>query len=200
MNPNDNSPQSRANTVWTRFVGMFGGDAVDRKYGLTPPPEWVAMISRLNPFEVDRGLRRLAYSGKAHVPSLPEFTSLCRAVGDDTIEEGPRPLPTLPKPVKDPFDGWDIAGNTRFWKYITRRLTDQPRAWGAPGSTRQAEATRIAVGYKNAWAQDMRDGCTVDPGSGEIAQPSEAEQTSTWINCMGRAEADIMLLQRGKAA
>jgi hypothetical protein len=169
---------------------MFGADSVERKYGAKPPEEWVAMLTRLKDRELDRGIRRLAYSGKAHVPSLPEFTRMCRAVGDDGIEEGPRPI-ALPNPDDGKFDGWAVTANNRFWKYITKRLTDHPLAWGAAGSTKHADATRIAVGYKNAWAQDMREGGTLDKATGELAHPSTDVQNSAWAECMRRAEADI---------
>lgn len=199
MNPNENSQPSRVDAVWKHMVGMFGGDAVERKYGKLPPDEWKAMISRLNGIEVDRGLRRLAYSGKPHVPSLPEFTKLCRTVADDGIEEGPRPI-ALPSPDSGKFDGWDITGNNRFMNYVKTRLANHPRAWGVPGSTKQAEATRIAVAYKNAWACDMREGGILDPATGEFTQPPRDVQDRTWIDAMGRAEADIVLLMMGKAA
>lgn len=194
-----NSEPSRANQIWTRFAGMFGADALERKFGKSPPPEWTAMLSRLNPFEVDRGLRRLAYSGKPHVPSLPEFTKLCRAVADDGVEEGPRPI-ALAAPAAGNFDGWAITSNNRFLKYITKRLTAHPRAWGVPGSAQQAEATQIAVAYKNAWAQDMREAGLVDTTTGELTQALREQQDASWISCMGRAEADILLLMQGKVA
>lgn len=199
MNPNENSQPSRVDAVWKHMVGMFGGDAVERKYGKLPPAEWKAMLSRLKEVEIDRGIRRLAYSGKPHVPTLPEFTKLCRAVADDGIEEGPRPV-ALPAPDAGKFDGWDITGNNRFMNYVKQRLAAQPRAWGVPGSTRQADATRIAVAYKNAWARDMREGGTLDPATGEFVQPTREVQDSTWIDTMKRAESDIAALMREKAA
>lgn len=191
-------PDRVAIVIWDRLLGYFG-DALLRRFGKDPPTEWVEAIDALNRFQLERGMRRLKFGGKGGAPSLPEFMRLCRAIADDGIEEGPRPL-ALPAPQTGNFDGWDIAANNRFWKYVTKRLTDAPRAWGPPNSTQQAEATQIGVAYKNAWAQDMREACTVDPVSGEIVMPSNAEQSSTWINCMGRVEADILLLMRGKAA
>lgn len=190
MTPKETPAQSRANEVWTRFVGMFGGPAVERKFGLAPPPEWVAMMGRLTDFQVDRGIRRLAYNGAKDVPSLPQFTSLCRAVGNDDYDEGPRRI-ALPAPDTRKFDGCDIAGNFRLMKYITERFRDNPRAWGAPGSEQQAEATRIAVRYKNAWATDMREFKSTDPQSGELIPYTLAEQDAQWVECMKRAEADI---------
>lgn len=186
-----NSEPSRASEIWKRFAGMFGADALERKFGKSPPPEWVAMLSRFNDFEIDRGVRRLAYSGKAGVPSLPEFTKLCRMVADDAVDEGPR-LPALPKTDTQEFDDMAIAANIRFLKYVTTRLAARPRAWGAPGSAQQAEATRIAVRYKNAWAQDLREWGTPNP--------TLEEQNTAWEGCMARAEFDISVLLQARAA
>jgi len=169
---------------------MFGGPAVERKYGLTPPPEWVAMMGRLTDFQIDRGIRRLAYNGARDVPSLPQFTSLCRTVGNDDVDEGPRRI-ALPAPDTRKFDTCDLTANDRLLKYVTARLSANPRAWSAPGSTQQAEATRIAVRHKNAWAQDMREMKLVDPETGETPPYSLAEQETYWVECMKRAETDI---------
>lgn len=190
-----NSEPSRANQIWTRFAGMFGADALERKFGKSPPPEWTVMLSRLKDFEIDRGVRRLAYSGKPNVPSLPEFTRLCRMVADDTVDEGPRPI-ALAAPAAGSFDGWAITSNNRFMNYVKKRLSAEPRAWGPAGSSLQQDATRIAVAYKNAWAQDMREAGFVDVTTGELSQALREQQDSSWISCMGRAEADIMLLLR----
>ena len=181
-------------------MGLFG-EALLRKVGAEHPQEWETGIGYLTDAQIDRGFRRLVFGWKGAPPSLPEFVRICRSVGDDSMEEGPQPhLIALPAADERKFDGWDITANNRFWKYITKRLTDEPRAWGAPGSTRQVDATRIAVGYKNAWAQDMREADAVDRGSGEVIRLSTEEQDRTWIDAMGRAEADIMALMRKKAA
>lgn len=193
-----NKTGQAAIAIWDRLLGYFG-DALLRRFGKEPPAEWVEAISALNEIQLERGLRRLKYSGKGGAPSLPEFVRLCRAITDDGIEEGPRPL-ALPAPDAGRFDGWDIAANNRFWKYMTHRLTVNSRAWGMPGSSRQMEATQVGVSYKNAWARDMREACTVDPDSGELVLPSDEYQATTWVDCMGRAETDIALLQRGKTA
>jgi hypothetical protein len=207
MNPSSNA-HSRASEIWERFGGMFGADAVERKFGLTPPDEWKAMLSRLKDFEIDRGVRRLAYSGKAHVPSLPEFTRLCRAVGDDSIEDGPQRI-ALPNPEAFQGDGWDIGGNLRLLKHITTILSAKANALGevpqmqvkrdpqgrplhlmsAP-SPQQRQTTAILLSYKQAWSQDMRE-WKVDEATGEVIAPTLAEQEAAWNGCMQRAMADI---------
>lgn len=184
--------QSRATEIWRRLGGMFGADAVTRKFGQTPPPEWQAMLSRLKDFEVDRGIRRLAYSGKSHVPSLPEFTKLCRMVADDDVDEGPRP-PSLPAP-EGKFDGWDVRGNDRFLKYIGHHLVENFRPWGEAWTGEHAECTKIAVRYKNAWTQDMREryGINID----DTIAPLDEYQLNTFAECMRRAEVDITAYRR----
>lgn len=190
---------TRANEVWTRFVGMFGGPAVERKFGPSPPPEWIALLGRLNDFQIDRGIRRLAYNGAKDVPSLPQFTSLCRAVGSDEYDEGPQRI-ALPAPDTRKFDGCEIQSNFRFLNYVKARFQDEPRAWGAPNSIQQAEATQIAVRYKNAWAQDMREFKSTDSQTGKLVPYTLAEQDLHWNECMRRAESDIAAYMQAAAA
>lgn len=200
MNPTDNPSQYRASQLWKRFVGMFGGPAVERKYGLEPPPEWVAMMGRLKDFELDRGVRRLAYNGARDVPSLPQFTSLCRAVGDDGIDEGPRSAVALPNPDTRKYDGWALTANNRFCRYVLDRLMTDPRTWGPAGSNEQHVSTQIGVAYKNAWARDMRDAETADPHTGEMVRPPREVQDSAWWSCMERMEAEIAATHQRAAA
>lgn len=195
---NANLQYSPAAEVWRRFCGMFGAESVERKYGKTIPPEWKAMLGRLKEFEIDRGIRRLAYSGKAHVPALPEFVKLCRTIGDSTIDEGPQNVPALPAPANDP-DKWAIAANGHLLKYITTKVSAEPLRYGQPASyvgmktmtTPNADASPefvravgILVRFKNLWADQMRLDATDD------GVPSE-EQQELWVECMKRAEAEI---------
>lgn len=203
-----NSEPSRASEIWKRFAGMFGADALERKFGKTPPPEWGVMLSRLKDFEIDRGVRRLAYSGKAHVPSLPEFTKLCRMVTDDSVDEGPQRI-ALPSPTEWTGDEWDIESNQRLLKFLTIMLTENSKALGqvipckrvmhphqpdkflhllSQASDQQAWATGVLVGYKKAWAQDMRE--YLNPETGEIV-PISAYREKTWADCMKRAMVEI---------
>lgn len=189
---------SPAAEVWRRFCGMFGAESVERKYGKTIPPEWKAMLGRLKELEVDRGIRRLAYSGKPHVPSLPEFVKLCRTIGDSSIDEGPRSAAALPAPANDD-DPWLTAANQHLLKYITTRVSADPRCFGQPASyagmkistapnadasPEFARAVGILVRYKNLWADQMRLDATDD------GVPS-TEQRDVWNECMRRAEEEI---------
>lgn len=209
MNPNEQQPlQSRASEVWRRMVGMFGGDAVERKFGPKPPPEWVAMLTRLNDQQIDRGIRRLAYSGKPHVPTLPEFTKLCRAVGGDEIDEGDRPQRALPKPEAVDWNPWDVAANRHLLGHIIARLKEKSQVYGRPASYKLLTApiedlrkigideklldasgefvinVRKLVAAKNAWAADMKD---LDHGDGV----PDATQKAVWNDYISRAEKGL---------
>lgn len=203
-----NSEPSRANEIWKRFAGMFGADALERKFGKSPPPEWTVMLSRLKEFEIDRGVRRLAYSGKQHVPSLPEFTKLCRMVADDDVDEGPQRI-ALPNPNKFEGDQWDIVGNLRLLKHITTVMAAKSKIFGevlpcrrvcdakgnflhleSVASADQAWSTGVLVAHKKAWSQDMRE-WGVDSSTGEILKPTLAEQNAAWDEGMRRAMAEI---------
>lgn len=179
----------------------FYGDGLLRKFDAAPPPEWIEAVGMLKDSEITRGLRRIMFgAGAKGVPSLPEFVRICRLIGDDAPDEGPSQLVALPSVDAGKYDYWDAKANSRFLRYVGHRLIDHPRAWGKGGSRQQADATRIAVGYKKAWAQDMRDADQVDAGSGEIVRLAEAEQDRLWADCMKRAEADIAMFLMEKAA
>lgn len=99
-------------------------------------------------------------------------------------------------PIAEP-DKWQIAGNNRLLSYIMTRLQADSRAfgpirWGLPArpSPEQRAATQILVGYKSAWSQDMRE-WKVDSSTGEVIEPTMAEQNRTWSECIARAEAEI---------
>jgi hypothetical protein len=207
MNPT-NPNTSRAIEIWKRFVGMFGADSVLRKFGDEPPLEWVVMIQKLRDFEVDRGLRRLVYGGKPHVPTLPEFVKLCRTIGvAEDVDDGPKPA-ALPNPEAWKGDHWDVEANHHLRAHLMRRMQAKPRCYGRPasylamqGSTRETSpnadaspefirAVHILRDYKKAWARDMREG-NVDPSTGEVTPPSLADQKAAWEDCMQRAEAAI---------
>lgn len=182
--------------VWKRLLGCFG-ESLIRKFGDEPPQEWIAGIASLDEIKLARGMRRLVFSGKPHPPSLPEFLRLCRMVQDDEQGESPSQY-ALPNPAGN-FDMWDLAANNHLLGYITRRLSKEPRAWGAPNSGEQAAATKLIVRYKHAWAADMREGRGVNTETGEVIPYSTEEQKSSWDDLMRQGEDAIALLL-GKAA
>lgn len=191
--------QDRAKVVWDKLLGFFG-DGLLRKFGEDPPEEWIETLDDISDFQIRRGFKRLTFGWKGGVPNLPDFVRLCRAIGDDAPDEGPGERVSAPAIDGPRFDGWDISGNVRFHKYVTHRLMDSYRPWGAPGSAELAECTRIAVAYKNAWAQDMRESTTVQTDTGEISGPSEEDQARLFADCMRRAESDIAIFRKGMAA
>ena len=168
------TPASLAAEVWRRFAGMFGREAVARKYGEQIPEEWPAMMSRLNEYQVQRGIRMLAYSGKQHVPSLPEFVKLCR---DAEHDHGGPARPALDKPPEWNGDKWDQAANIHLLGYVTRAVRVK-RGF-------DAAQTGVLVAMKNRWAELMRDGEAKGEGI------PVADQVHCWNECMRQAEEII---------
>lgn len=208
----------RADEVWARIVGLFGGDAVKRKYGPSMPAEWRGIIAKLDAVQLERGMRRLVYSGRDQVPSLPAFVKLCRAVGDDTIDDEPQ-APALPNPDRWQGDDWDNAANRHLLAHITRKLAANPAHYGRGASFKALRASekdlrdlgldrhsldatprfvdniQRLVGAKNAWAADMRD----------LAQHGNAVvdldvQRECWDDYIGGAERQIAANLAGGAA
>lgn len=176
-----NSQQSAATEVWRRFSGMFGADAVERKYGREIPPEWTAMCGRLNEFQVQRGIRQLAYSGKSHVPSLPEFVKLCRDAEHDVRPPVVHPVLTHETDADDPW-GW--LANRRLLQHITKVIAAEPRRYGTRDTPEFARNVNIVVAFKNRWADLMRDSATADG-------VAIADQEASWNECIRMAEAQI---------
>lgn len=196
MNANPNySPQSAATEVWRRFSGMFGADAVERKYGREIPQEWIAMCSRLNGYQVQRGIRQLAYSGKQHVPSLPEFVKLCRDAEHDAKPQ--QVHPALAHEASE--DPWGGLANRRLLKYVTTVVSADPQRYGKPATAEAMKVSKepnadaspefvrnvnILVAFKNRWADLMRGAAT------EEGVPI-ADQEASWNECIRMAEAQI---------
>lgn len=193
-----NSQPSKAAEVWRRLAGMYGADSVARKYGEEVPEEWHAMLGKLSEFQVSRGVRMLAYSGKTHVPSLPEFVKLCRDAEHDREFQS---KPALPSP-EDETDRWTVAANRQLMRYLTAKMAKDPKCLGEPASREamqdparrhlsNADAdpkfvrnVQILVAYKNRWADLIRE---LDTGDGVDSK----EQEALWGNCMREAEAQI---------
>lgn len=192
--------QQRADEVWKRLIGLFGGEAVKRKYGDTMPPEWRGIVAKLNALELERGMRRLVHSGRDQVPTLPAFVKLCRAVGGDgEFNEGRSGLPALPNPDRWQGDAWGVAANFHLLAHITRRLKVDSRCYGRPASARGLRtmtdanadaspefvaAVGLLVQAKNTWAKDMR----------EIAEEGGVDvklQRASWDDLLGAAETEI---------
>ena len=161
-------------------------------------------------FNVPMGDRPTAYwAGLAKM----ELATFARVVAHSLGEDGPEKIPTTrqcwmiskqlrkavapPPPERPPWkgDSWDIRGN--LW--LLNRVRTYPKRY-APDSTYNPQIreavpgpltrlyTGIVVRWKNTWAEDMR-----------TDNPKPQEQRAAWDDCMQRADAEILQLQR-KAA
>lgn len=176
---------SRTAELWQRMGGLFGADALERKFGREIPTEWRGIVERMPIPELERGMRRLVYSGKAHVPTLPEFVKLCKAVGDDGEFGGPKGAAALPPPPQTVTDAWGAQANFHLLAYVQTRHRDfrggmQYGGHPAPWLTAR---TQILVRWKNEWARLMRESDESDRES--------AAQKSLWAACMSQAEDEI---------
>lgn len=151
------------------------------------------MVESLPDYQLERGMRRLVYGGKGHVPTLPEFIKLCRDVGGvGDQDEGPRAVvPQIAPPVDRP---WLRDGNLRLLAYITQAKSrgvspsryapdsgmtaECALSWGAETERR----TSALVEMKNAWVADVEGGL--------IANDMQA-RNSAWADCMKTAESMI---------
>lgn len=185
--------QSRAEALWRRLAGLFGGDSLERRYGPRAPDEWVVMIGRLKDHELERGLRRLVYGGAKHVPTLPEFVKLCRTIGQaEGVEDAPQRI-ALPAPTGPQVDGWETRANLLLLKHISTRLAREPRRYGdyrisrvtmgAAPDPNMAARVEILIRAKSLWALDARE--TPD------GQRTSEQLRTTWHEFMAAAEAEI---------
>lgn len=169
---------SRASELWQRFCGLYGADAVRRKFGDEAPPEWREAISQVSDFDLQRGMRRLMHGGKPYVPSLPEFIRACKVVGQDTEAGEGKPTYMLPAPEPAITDAWGAAANGHLlaWVLSNHRLFRSSSGNDLP------HVTAIAVHWKNRWAETMR-----------LASEDERHDggKDLWRNCMAQAEIEI---------
>jgi hypothetical protein len=186
------------------LLGCFGDNLI-RRFGKTPPAEWVGAIDMLNDAQLERGLKRLVFGGKGQAPSLPEFIRMCRALGNDEYDDGQPALPKLEAPDAWKGDVWDMAANRYLLGHIAKQMAKDPKMYGQPASYRAMKATdedlnklgldkhnldasgefvdrvNALVAAKNAWAADMRDLAV----NGSVP-PST--QKAVWYDLIGTAE------------
>ena|ERR1700722_13693252 len=191
--------ESRAQQLWASFAGMFGGEALTRKYGANIPREWLDLVGQLKDFELSRGIRRMAASGAEHVPTLPKFKRWCREVANDDLDRpASRPLPQLPSNLVAQ-DAWDVAASRHLVHYLFTRLGRNPRAFGPivpgqnNGSPEQERCTAILVKWKKRWAQAMREAAFNN-------QVDSQDQRELWDSHMEMAEAEIIESMEAPAA
>lgn len=159
-------------------MGCFG-EGLLRKFGATPPEEWRGAIVSLSDYQLQRGMRRVLYSGKTTAPTLPEFLKLCRTIGhDDNIPDDP-PVATVAQLTHDGWQGdaWDIAANRHMLKHVITRTVERRAPYRVSGID-------ALLAAKKLWAKDMRDLST----NGEI--PVEI-QRKIWADYIEGAERQI---------
>lgn len=171
--------------LWQRLGGLFGADALERKFGRSIPREWSGIVDRMPHGELERGMRRLVYSGKPHVPTLPEFVKLCRTVGDDAEFGGPKASTPLLAGPPDVTDAWGAVANRHLLAYVLKhhaqfrggmRYGGHPLPW-------LTTRTQILVRWKNEWARLMREA--------DDADREPQAQRNLWAACMSQAEEEI---------
>jgi hypothetical protein len=157
---------NRADMLWRTLAGLFGADSLERKYGKSPPREWVGLLRTLKDFELERGLRRLPFSGKPHVPTLPEFLRLCREVGSDQFPDEQRtPVDASRQIAHQPLPRWEMQANQHLLAHLMRRTLDK-----IPTTEAMMPHYHTA---RLAWASDMRDA--------EAAEEIPADNGQKWF-------------------
>jgi hypothetical protein len=157
---------------------MYGADALIRKYGDRPPEEWSRVVNAMRRPEFERGLRRLLHSGKAMIPTLPEFLRLAREVGGEN--DPAQPLLLTP-PLQPPPDQLVVDSNRRLLDVIFRSAYRWgPRRGDRAG--RHEEDVAVLNRWRREWVRMMRD-----------ASPEDREENavSWWRNVMRQAWAEI---------
>lgn len=168
----------RITSLWKRMGEMYGAKALETKFGLIPPDTWRIAIDRLKDFEIERGMRRMVYGGKPHIPSLPEFLRMCREVGgDDFVSADQRPIPRSHQLESSTMQRWEAEGGLHLLGYITRSIN------GKLFSTDPKVVEKL-VEAKRYWAQDMRE----SEESGEI--PADGGKAK-WDEYIRGAEQSI---------
>jgi hypothetical protein len=176
-----------ATQVWRSLVGLFGADSVERKYGKQIPREWDGTLRLLKQFELERGLRRLTLSGRAHVPALPEFLRLCREVGGDYPGDAPAKPAALPSRSTWMGDRWDTTANLKLLRHITGASRTRLQLYLEPACNAHL------VAAKNLWAADMRD---LDA---EGRLPADGDDR-LWLEAMRNADGAIDAEWQARAA
>lgn len=184
---------SRADSLWRHLAQMFGADALSRKYGDSIPHDWRKMVDALSEFELGRGMRRLANSGKAHVPTLPEFLRMAREIGGDYAGD-PRPDTKALASPQDGMDGWDAMAGRHLLAHILRQAKAKRYYAGSDPKSREAkELTQPLVDAKNAWADEMREAAK----AGTL--PTDHGR-AWWNEAMQKADAAVDYIRSSRVA
>lgn len=176
----------RANQLWRHLAGLFGADSLERKFGKSPPAEWAGLLRTVNDFELQRGIRRMSFSGKSHIPTLPEFLRMCREVGGEQFSDADaKAIPPSHQLEQKPQPRWMREANLHLLAHITRQAGKRVFY--------NAADTQPLIEAKNAWAENMLEAEQV----GTLPADNGAEW---WQYAVANAEAVIELQRRQRAA
>jgi len=67
---------NQARDTWKRFASWYGADALERKFGLTCPPDWAEAIDGLDRNTLARVMAETKQKFPTWMPGLPEFEAL----------------------------------------------------------------------------------------------------------------------------
>lgn len=140
----------KISALWKRMAEMFGAKALESKFGPTPPDTWRIAIDRLKDFELERGMRRMVYGGKPHIPSLPEFLRMCREVGGE-YDGDAKPVPPARQLEHQALPRWEVQANLHLLAHLMRKVLKRSPVASDPAAVEQF------VQAKRYWAQDMRE-------------------------------------------
>lgn len=160
------STPSRADQVWRHLSGLFGAEALKRKFGSRPPAEWDGALRSLSDAQIANGVGQLLSSGAVHLPSLPEFLAYCRQAREF---EDRSEFQRLDAPQ---FTAWEFEGNLHLLDHV-KRCAEKKQYF-------DAAATKILLEHKRAWVDDME---VADMGKGV---PIE-QQKAAWVDVMEAA-------------
>lgn len=176
--------ESRIEMVWRHMMQMFGADALQRKFGDSPPDDWSAFINRLSDYELKRGLRRMVNGGKAFPPSLPEFLKMAHEVGGDypgDAQYNPKQI-AAPSGVTE-LQKWHGMAGLKLLGYITRCAGKREYF--------DKQTTQPLVDAKNLWVEEMYEHfCkgTMPPDNGK----------QLWADCFAKARASIEYIRKAR--
>lgn len=179
--------ESRIDMVWRHMAQFFGADALQRKFGDTPPDDWRQFINRLSDYELKRGLRRMVNGGKAFPPSLPEFLRMAHEVGGDYPGDAQYNPKQIAAPTEETdLQKWHNMAGLKLLGYISRRAGEREYF--------DEQTTRPLVDAKNLWAEEMYEhhlNKTMPADNGK----------QLWADCFAKANLSIayILKSRGDA-
>jgi hypothetical protein len=171
MDQGEYSRPNRTEQLWRALCALFGVDSVKRRFGLQAPAEWSAALSHLTDAQLRNGVDKLTRSGAEHVPSLPQFLSMCHQAREF---EDHSPLPRITGPT---FSKWEIEGNQHLYAFVMRQTLGLHRHFD------EAD-TRILLEHKRAWVEDRE---VDDIGAGVPVE----QQKRAWNEVMAAALSRI---------